>query len=389
MALLILATSAIAGAEKQFPDFNFAVSIPDGWQEIADKAAQGGLAAGFCSADQTRMFLVFRDDRAAPAGELDDQFVTDYEQKIESTGGGKRLSGKFVIVQGIKSYERTGEGMWRGNKVTTLSRTIPLGDHLYLLRAMRWDGGRAEEDPAIRELMESFRFPSLPSTRDLVSVVPSEPAAASVLAESSAPSAGDEDLGKSLEKRQTSSDEMEPLLMTLAIVGGSLFVIVLIIVLVARRQKKSAAPAMPPPALARKAPGPPPSPAKTFAPAPLSKASAPSSAKAPTAPFLLRPPVAKASAPPPSAKPATPPPPAKISVAPPPAKISASPPSAKTVTPPLPVKAPAPPPVVDAPVAPPPTEASAPPPSTKPDAPPKASAPPPFVIRPRQTYRRE
>src|SRR5437870_4099255 len=86
VAWLAIAAVAFAGTEKRFPASSIAVSLPDGWEEIADTDSQGGLVAGFCSSDQTRVFLIFRDDQVPPAGGLDDRFVTEYEQKIESTG---------------------------------------------------------------------------------------------------------------------------------------------------------------------------------------------------------------------------------------------------------------------------------------------------------------
>ncbi|HSI12301.1 MAG TPA: hypothetical protein VK961_09670, partial [Chthoniobacter sp.] len=181
----VIPAVTFAGEMMKYTKQNFAISLPDTWEDVTDVNPSKGLIAFFLATDRKRMVLVFRDDKVPPAGELDERFMEEYEKSIGVTGGNKRLTGKLVFVQGVKSYERTGVGEWRQNSVSTWSRTIPAGDHFYLLRGMIWNGGKADEDPQIFESMDSFRFLTPPppngsgtaAAPSISSASPSAPAA--------------------------------------------------------------------------------------------------------------------------------------------------------------------------------------------------------------------
>jgi hypothetical protein len=345
-AFFLVATVAFAaGKERQFPAANFAITIPENWEEIADTSSQAGLAGGYCSHDQGEMVLVFRDDQTPPPGGLDDDFIAAYERKIESSGGGKRLSGQIVSVQGIKSYERIGQGSWKGSSVSTLSRTIPVQDHFLLLRAMRWNGGSADEDPVIQAIIESFRFlvpppgatpsapppstppaPELglaPAAKSIPVVATNEPVPAPPASESTAtkkstesslgsvlPGAKPEnDSEKPFDAAQASKDERQAMVMTFSIVGGTLVLIIFLLILVERGKARRS-----------------PLPSKSRSPRPVAP---PVSAKGPAPQQAAIPQIVLPKEPvkqsPPAPTPSTPPRPAKPTPATKPATPAAAP----------------------------------------------------------------
>jgi hypothetical protein len=209
--VLLLATAAatFAEAEKEFREFNFAITPPVGWSKMPQAISKPGLCAAFGSPDKTGLFLVLRNDIEPPPGELDDRFVTQFENTTEETGGGKRLSGKFVFVQGIKSYERTGTPVVKGKTMSVLSRTIPVRGHFYDLQGFRWDGRNAAGDKEIRAVMDSFRFLAPPPL---------------ALAEPAAPKR-DADLKASYQRGQDTPKVLPALFVFLFVVGGIVFVV--------------------------------------------------------------------------------------------------------------------------------------------------------------------
>jgi hypothetical protein len=225
---LARAAAALAGAEKEFPEFNFAVTLPQGWIDGSHDFLKPGMCANFGAADRTRMFLVLRSDNNPPPGELDDAFVTQYEINTEKTGGGKRLSGKFVLVQGIKSYERIGNPVVEGKKISVLSRTIPIQGHFYTLQGFRWDGGDAAEDPDIHAAMESFRFLTPPP------LVP-------------ALSKRDLEFREAFQRGQSVGNGFRNLLIAAAVVGGIVFLLKRSERAHKRRRRPSRMPPLPPP----------------------------------------------------------------------------------------------------------------------------------------------
>ncbi|MEI9895796.1 MAG: hypothetical protein WDN28_18425 [Chthoniobacter sp.] len=163
VSLLAIATGACAGPEQQFPDYNFAITPPDGWVDITSTTHQKGLIVAFSAPDRSRAAFVLYDDRLTHPSELDDHFVEEFETASETSGLGKRLSSRFVLMQGIKCYERTGAPLVRGRIFSMISRTIPMQGRLFGLQGFRFTGGNADDDAEIRQFMESFRFLKLPS----------------------------------------------------------------------------------------------------------------------------------------------------------------------------------------------------------------------------------
>ena len=290
----------------------------------------------FGSPDRSRAFFVLYDDRITNPGELDDHFVQEFESASETAGLGKRISGRFVLVQGVKSYERTGAPLVRGKIFSMISRTVPTRGRFFGLQGFRFTGGNADEDAEIRQCLESFRFLTPPP-----SMVTPDPVVAKREAE----------VKETFQRGQAVGRMMSYLFVPAIIIGA----IVGIIWLVTRRGKSR-----PPRVPASSSPPPPPPP-----PAPLATVR---TAAPPPLPAEPPPPTLLAPAPVPSAK--APGPPA-------PAQKPALPAIAKEPVPPVPAKESAPP------------VADPPPPPAAPVVPPKVNPPLSSVIRPRQRHMRQ
>ena len=184
LLLVAVPPATFANGEKQYPEYNFAVTPPNDWVDTTASAGQKGVIASFGSPDHTRSAFVLVEERAAPHGELDDRFVTEFERAAEL---GKRLSGKFVLVQGLKSYERTSAPVVQGKTISMISRITSVGRRFFSLQGYSFAGGIAGEDPQIREMMDSFHFLTPPPGATAAPVIP--PAHASGGEPSSAPGA--------------------------------------------------------------------------------------------------------------------------------------------------------------------------------------------------------
>jgi hypothetical protein len=158
-AILAIAGS-LFGEERDFPQYNFAIRLPDGWQLMTNLTERPGVIATFVDAAKIRQVVLLVYDHKA-SGSLDDRFVSEFERGMESSGAGKRVAGRFIEVCGIKSYERLGNVMADGKRATLLTQVIPVKGRLYLLQGLRIEG-KASDDPEIRNCLATFRFMTPP-----------------------------------------------------------------------------------------------------------------------------------------------------------------------------------------------------------------------------------
>lgn len=150
-------THSAAGQERRFTNYNCAITVPGDWYLMTNLPPQPGLVAAYGKADKTAFLILIVDDRDNPSGPLDDRFVSEFERGVESTGVGKRISGRFIEIAGIKGYERLGNAVVNGKHASTIMQSVPADGRFYNLQAMRFDGV-ANEDQEIRNALASFRF---------------------------------------------------------------------------------------------------------------------------------------------------------------------------------------------------------------------------------------
>lgn len=161
-AFLFLGFYSVHAQERVFANYNCAITPPAGWQWVTNLSPMPGFCAAFRNTAHTRIVLLTIDDKHKPSGLVDERFVAELERGIEASGGGKRVSGTFIEVAGIKGYERLGRIRVNGKEGSTITRVVPADRVLYIVQAMRFDGA-ANNDPEIHEALGSFRFIRAPS----------------------------------------------------------------------------------------------------------------------------------------------------------------------------------------------------------------------------------
>ena|SRR5579859_5222317 len=158
---------AFAGAvaalaqERQFPEVNFAITPPSGWHWATNLPSTQDIQGIIANAANTELVLFIAESNSG-AGPVDDRAVSEFEIGLGSDGG-KRLSGKYIEVDGVKAYERVGSAVIKGKHVSTLIYFFAADGRFYNMEAMRFDG-EAAEDPDIQQAMDSFHFIKRPKT---------------------------------------------------------------------------------------------------------------------------------------------------------------------------------------------------------------------------------
>lgn len=162
LALVVGAAQSPPAQEQVFGKYNCAITPPDDWQAVVDLPPQAGLFGGFANSDRTRLLtLKLIQDQKKRSGPMDDRFVSEFEEGYEASGGGKPVSRRFIEVSGIKGYERVGDSVINGQRVSIVTRVVPSKRSFYIIQAMRFDGD-ATEEPALGKALASFRFLKAP-----------------------------------------------------------------------------------------------------------------------------------------------------------------------------------------------------------------------------------
>jgi hypothetical protein len=160
--MIIFGAYRAFGQEREFANYNCAVTIPDGWQKMTNLPPQPGLIGAFARPDKTRLVMLVVDTQSHLSGPLDDRSVSEFERGLERSGGGNRVSGKFIEIGGIKAYERLGQAAVKGKTVSILLQVLVADGKVYSLQGMRFDGD-VDRDPEIRGIFTSFRFITPPA----------------------------------------------------------------------------------------------------------------------------------------------------------------------------------------------------------------------------------
>lgn len=162
LALLFLSCYGIYAQERVFADRNCAITPPAGWRWMTNLPPQPVFCAAFGNTARNRLVMLMINDKGQAPGPMNERFVAEFERGVEASGGGKRVSGKFIEIAGLKAYERLGRAQVKGKEVSTLMQVVPANGTVYSVQAMRFDGD-ANDDPEIREALGSFRFIQTPS----------------------------------------------------------------------------------------------------------------------------------------------------------------------------------------------------------------------------------
>jgi len=147
--------------EWTFPKHNCAITPPQGWQTLTNGNFQPSQVVTFTDPERKRFVIVLVDTQHKPVGKIDEKFISDFERGVEKSGGGKRTSGKVIEVAGLETYDRIGFLLAGGRRTSTWMQTIPTDRGFYVLEGLS-AGGKADEDPEIRESFASFRFLNSP-----------------------------------------------------------------------------------------------------------------------------------------------------------------------------------------------------------------------------------
>jgi hypothetical protein len=156
--LLLLFALAVGaqGQEQKFEKDNFAITPPDGWVSNPDQAARSGMLATFTKPGGAELMLVGMYDASGVSIVLNEQFLKDYNAAFDKSNGGKFLSGDYVEVLGINSYERKGEITRNGATLSTYALLIPVGTKAYVVLVINKEGDA--KPPEVQKCIASFRF---------------------------------------------------------------------------------------------------------------------------------------------------------------------------------------------------------------------------------------
>ena len=145
-----------------FSTRNFAITPPLGWEKVNDLPKEPAITALYRNPYKTAMLLITLQEGGTMPRPMTDQAVEEFERGIENSGGGKRLSGRFIDVNGIRAYERIGRLQQDGKDISSVIRLIPGDGVTYQLQAICLDGD-ADKHPELRKALESFRYLNVPT----------------------------------------------------------------------------------------------------------------------------------------------------------------------------------------------------------------------------------
>ncbi|HEX3624413.1 MAG TPA: hypothetical protein VH280_03200 [Verrucomicrobiae bacterium] len=164
-ALFAFSFAAFAGTmtiEQDFPDQNCGITFPEGWHAMANIPSRPDNVASYIDSTRRRIVNLIIENRKL-SGPLDDHFVAEFNRDFEKDGE-TLLSGKYIEVGGIKSYERVSSFVIRGKQMSSIDRLIPGEDRYYIVQGLVIDGD-VNADYEIQQSIASFRFlhPFVPS----------------------------------------------------------------------------------------------------------------------------------------------------------------------------------------------------------------------------------
>ena len=147
--------------DLEFPDQDFAITLPSGWQKLTDippqfqNRLQGGA---YGNANKTKyLVLVIADDHRFD-GRLDEKATMEIEEIIASASiQTTRIGGQFIEVAGVRGYERRASLTADGVTLSEVGQIILAHGKIYIVQ-VACENGNADTDPELRECLSSFRF---------------------------------------------------------------------------------------------------------------------------------------------------------------------------------------------------------------------------------------
>ena len=156
-ALFFAVTLQMRAEEQVFTNLNFALTPPDSWVTITNITKRPGMfLVAYVSPEGGRMLTLVIDSSRKPQGPLNDKFIEGFDQGVEQSGGGKRISGKFVEMGGVKAYERTANRVINGRQTSSVLYAMLTSERFYSIEGIALKNPADDED--LQKALASFRF---------------------------------------------------------------------------------------------------------------------------------------------------------------------------------------------------------------------------------------
>lgn len=156
LALSFASTSQVRANEQVFDELNFAFTPPDNWRAVTNTSTNSEiLIVAYAPPGGGRMLILDVDNRK-PTGPIDDKFVRDFDDGVERGGGGKRISGGFIEMDGVKGFERVSNRVIAGRQTSSVLHAVLTSERFYSVEGITLKG--APGTPDIQKAMASFRF---------------------------------------------------------------------------------------------------------------------------------------------------------------------------------------------------------------------------------------
>jgi hypothetical protein len=156
LALFFAVTSRVLASEQVFNELNFAFTPPDNWRAVTNASPNPRiLIVAYAPPGGGRMLILDVDNRK-PTGPVDDKFVHDFDDGVERAGGGKRISGGFIEVGGVKGFERVSNRLLAGRQTSSVLHGVLTSERFYSVEGISLKG--APDDPDLQKAMASCRF---------------------------------------------------------------------------------------------------------------------------------------------------------------------------------------------------------------------------------------
>jgi hypothetical protein len=157
LALSFAVTLQLRAEEQVFTNLNFAVTPPANWKAFTNTTERTGIFGVVYGAPGGGKLMILKiDSSRKPTGPMNDKFIEDFEKGSEKNGDGKRVSGKFIRMDGVKAYERTSNPFVAGRQTSVIMHAVLTSERFYEVGGMTLKN--AADDPDIPKALASFRF---------------------------------------------------------------------------------------------------------------------------------------------------------------------------------------------------------------------------------------